>query len=141
MGQLFNRLRDFARTQMRTDTRVQDAERTISSDDDELRRIIEELHADYTEGRHHDASANASSDSRTFEASSLPSDVLKAHTMLNVSVGSSIDDIKKSYRRSIATWHPDRFVAATAEEQQRAHNRARDINAAYVTLRNHYGFR
>jgi molecular chaperone HscB len=61
--------------------------------------------------------------------------------VLNVPVGSSVDDIKKAYRTLIASWHPDRFASATANEQQQAHARAHEINSAYVALRNHYDFR
>ncbi len=142
MGQLFNRLRNFARSQVRSsESDLQWAERMVGNDDDELRRIIDELHRDYTEGR---STRDTGRTSQTHERSSgptMPQAVLKAHTTLNVAVGATVDEIKKAYRSSIATWHPDRFATATPDEQKHAHTRAHEINAAYVTLRDHYDFR
>lgn len=142
MGQLFNRLREFARAHGRTsDTELMWAERTISNDDDELRRIIDELHRDYTEGRSTQSSGSTQQSHADSSSRKAPPEVLKAHTTLNVPVGSGIDEIKKAYRSSIATWHPDRFASATASEQKHAHTRAHEINSAYVTLRDYYDFR
>lgn len=142
MGQLFNRLRDFARTQMRSDHEdLRRAQNILDTDDEELRRIIEELHRDHTEGR---TSSASDSDQQNRDQSAhgpLPTEVLKAHTTLNVPVGAGPEIIKKAYRNSIATWHPDRFATAAATEQQRAHTRAHEINAAYLILRDHYDFR
>lgn len=142
MGQLFNRLRNFARSQVRSSqSDLQWAERMVGNDDDELRRIIDELHKDYTEGRSARDSGRTSQTHERSSSSSVPPAVLKAHTTLNVAVGATIEEIKKAYRSSIATWHPDRFASATPDEQKHAHTRAHEINAAYVTLRDHYDFR
>lgn len=142
MGQLLNRLRDFARTQMRSggaDLRA--AQRTIDGGDDELRRIIEELHRDYTHGSNATRDEPREGPRRSSGATSMPANVLNAHTTLNVAVGASIDEIKKAYRNSIATWHPDKFATAAADKQRHAHTRAHEINSAYVTLRGYYEFR
>ncbi len=142
MGQLFDRLRDFARSQMRaSDAELRWAERTIGNDDEELRRIIDELHREYTEGGHSQRSNQSRQSTQQQATSKLPKEIVQAHMVLNVPVGSAVDDIKKAYRRLIATWHPDRFASATAKEQQQAHARAHEINSAYVALRNHYDFR
>lgn len=142
MGQLLNRLRDFARTQMRSEQEdLHRAERILDSDDEELRRIIEELHRDHTEGRYSSTHEHSKQSQRHAEPVALPAQVLKAHTVLNAPVGASPEVIKKAYRQSIATWHPDRFATATATEQQQAHTRAHEINSAYVILRDHYDFR
>ncbi len=142
MGQLFNRLRNFARSHARSsDSDLQWAERMVGNDDDELKRIIDELHKDYTEGRSTRTSERTSQTRERSSSQTLPPEVLRAHTTLNIPVGSSIDQIKKAYRSSIATWHPDRFATATPDEQKHAHTRAHEINAAYIALRNHYDFR
>jgi len=142
MGQLFNRLRDFARTQMRSEQAdIRHAERILETDDEELRRIIEELHRDHTEGTAHTERQNSHQYQGATEPPPVPADVLKAHTTLNVPVGAQPEVIKKAYRNSIAKWHPDRFATATAAEQQQAHTRAHEINSAYVLLRDHYDIR
>lgn len=104
----------------------------LSSDDDELRRIIEEL--------------NNESGSRTSQSAPppqqpphIPTNVVAAHTVLNVPVGSSHEHIKKAYRTSIAAWHPDRFAQADADTHAKANARAREITSAYQTLKTYYG--
>jgi DnaJ-domain-containing protein 1 len=142
MGQLLNRLRDFARSQMRaSDAELRWAEHTIGADDDELRRIIDELHNEYTESGHSKKNNQSRQTTQQTASAQLPKEIIKAHMVLNVPVGSTIEDMKKAYRALIATWHPDRFASATAKEQQQAHARAHEINSAYVALRNHYDFR
>lgn len=142
MGQLFNRLRDFARSQMRaSDAELRWAERTIGNDDDELRRIIDELHNEHTQNSQSEKNTQNRESAQQKTSPQLPKEIVQAHMVLNVPVGATVDDIKKAYRTLIATWHPDRFASATAKEQQQAHARAHEINSAYVALRNHYDFR
>jgi len=142
MGQLFNRLRDFARSHIATSgADIADAERMINSEDEELRRIIDELHRDYTENPNSHTQNNRHSQRHQDSTVSLPPDVIDAHRCLNVALGSEPEEIKRAYRGLIATWHPDRFASASANEQQHAHTRAHEINAAYMVLRDHYDFR
>lgn len=101
----------------------------LSGDDDELRRIIDELSRDNAPPRTPPQPPPAS----------IPSDVVAAHTVLNVPVGAPHDHIKKAYRTSIAAWHPDRFANADAQAHAAANERARTITAAYQTLKTFYG--
>lgn len=122
MGQLFNRIRNFARSSFSTELDREWAERILREDDEELRRIIDELPPVQPKRK-------------------LPADVLRAHTQLNIPVGASTEDMKKAYRTAIATWHPDRFAQASAEDQTKAQHQARAINAAYLLLKDFYQFR
>ena len=143
MGQLFDRLRNYVRSSVTSATRASDqswANRMVESEDDELRRIIDELSR---EG----ASASDSRDTRSGRSSSyhhraqpaeLPADVVKAHTTLNVPVTADASAIKQAYKAAIARWHPDRHVSAPAEQQAIAQRRAREINDAYATLKKFY---
>ena len=100
----------------------------LSGDDEELRRIIDELSRDsppWTPPQPPPAS--------------IPQHIVAAHTVLNVPVGSSHEHIKKAFRTSIAAWHPDRFARADAETHARATARAREITSAYQTLKSYYG--
>lgn len=115
MGQIFDRIKNIARayaSDVQNDSSW--AERTISAYDDEL----------------HQPPAN--------QPPALSREILKAHTTLNVAVGSSPDDVKMAYRTAISQWHPDKFVTASQGEQATAHSRAHEINAAYKALKNHY---
>ena len=143
MGQLFDRLRNYVRSSVSSRSNASErtwADRMVDSEDDELRRIIEELSR---EG----APASGASDTRSGTSSSsqhrkqppdFPADVLKAHTTLNVPVMADTQAINKAYKAAIARWHPDRHVNAPAEQQMLAHRRAHEINDAYATLKKFY---
>jgi len=143
MGQLFDRLRNYVRSSVssRTHTSEQSwADRMVESEDDELRRIIEELSREGApaSGNHDTRSDRSSSYQRREQPAELPADVLKAHTALNVPVTADAQAIKQAYKAAITRWHPDRHVSATAEQQALAQRRAREINDAYATLKKFY---
>lgn len=134
MGQIFDRIKRIAKSYGNDAEQSSSwTERLFSSDDDELRRIIDELSSG---GPMADAPPPPPPPRQT----SIPPDVLKAHTTLNIRVGATPAEMKKSYRSAISQWHPDKFVNVSPEEHTRAQQRAREINAAYITLKNHYRF-
>lgn len=131
MGQIFDRIKRITKSYSANSAADASwAENVLSQDDDELRRIIDEL-------------SNGGSNTSTPPPQSnpdIPAEVLKAHTILNIAVGAAPVEMKKAYRTAIARWHPDRFSQATATDHTNAQQRAREINAAYITLKTHYSF-
>lgn len=140
MGQLFDRLRDLAKSHLRDQASDRPRLDTRIDDDDELRRIIDELHRDY-ESSSRQSAPRSSTTEDSASTVRVPSDVLHAHTVLNVPVGSTTDMIKSAYKTAIARWHPDKFAHGDLQDQQQAHSRAHEINSAYMKLRDHYDFR
>ncbi|MFM8771541.1 MAG: DnaJ family molecular chaperone [Candidatus Kapaibacterium sp.] len=141
MGQLLNRLRSFVRTSVSSSRNEREsawADRMLNSDDDELRRIIDELNADASTSSHHSQSRPSAERPRQGASSAPPPEVLKAHTTLNVPVSADAAAIKQAYRSSIAAWHPDRHASASPEQQATALRRAREINEAYLILKKYY---
>ncbi|MFN4908222.1 MAG: DnaJ family molecular chaperone [Bacteroidota bacterium] len=146
MGQLFDRLRNYVRSTVSTRGPSGSwAERLIDSEDDELRRIIEELSGDGAPqpdtGRTRstsDASSRRDRPATEPPKAALPVEVQRAHTTLNVPVTADVAAIKQAYKKAIAEWHPDRHAGANAEQQALAHRRAREINQAYTTLKKFY---
>jgi DnaJ-class molecular chaperone len=146
MGQLLDRLRNYVRSTV--STRGSDsswAERTIDAEDEELRRIIEELSSEGAPppeaGRTRstsDASSRHDRPAAERQKAALPVEVQRAHTTLNVPVTADVAAIKQAYKKAIAEWHPDRHAGANAEQQALAHRRAREINQAYTTLKKFY---
>lgn len=134
MGQIFDRIKRIAKS-YGTDAHHSSAwtESMLSSDDDELRAIIDEL----SSGEPSNMPPPPPPPPRS---STIPPDVMRAHTTLNVPVGATHAEMKKQYRSAIAQWHPDKFVNVAPEEHARAQQRAREINAAYITLKTHYRF-
>lgn len=142
MGQLFDRLRNYVRASVPSGmvpNSTSWADRMIDSEDDELRRIIEELSREGAPAAgNSDTRSGATTSSRPRPAQALPPEVLKAHTTLNVAPTADVAAIRQAYRSAIARWHPDRHANATADEQAHAHRRAREINHAYATLKAYY---
>ncbi|MBU3699304.1 MAG: J domain-containing protein [Candidatus Kapabacteria bacterium] len=141
MGQLLDRLRNYVRASVSSGTGSSGkawADRMIDSEDDELRRIIEELSSEPARGATSGSATSDSSFRRSTPPPDLPTDVVRAHTMLNVPVTADAAAIKQAYKTAIARWHPDRHASSSAEEQARAHQRAREINSAYATLKKFY---
>ncbi len=141
MGQLLNRIRSFVRTSVSSSLNERDsawADRMLNSNDDELRRIIDELNADASSSSQGSQKHSGSERRRQGASSAPPPEVLKAHTTLNVPVSADAAAIKQAYRSSIAAWHPDRHASAAPEKQATALRRAREINEAYLILKKHY---
>ncbi|MEN9281554.1 MAG: DnaJ domain [Bacteroidota bacterium] len=141
MGQLFNRLRSFVRASVSDSTGSHGtswANQMLDADDEELRRIIDELNADASSTSSHRRQSPPRDNDRTGPQQQLPPDVLRAHTVLNVPAAADAATIKSAYRSCIAQWHPDRHSRATPEAQAHAHQRAREINEAYVILKKFY---
>ena len=124
MGQIFDRIYRIARSYLNDQSPGASpwADDLLDSDDEELRSIIDELQ-------------------NGPPPPNLPQEVREALAVFALSSDATAADIKATYRQLMTTWHPDRFVRSTEEDQQRAHQRAREINAAYVILRSYYAKR
>lgn len=93
------------------------------SDDEELRKIIEELR---TESR------TTGQQSRAPRTTGL---VEWAYRTLGLDPSASNEQIKAAYRRAIVQVHPDRLAHAPQQQQCDAAERAREINRAYAILK------
>jgi hypothetical protein len=63
------------------------------------------------------------------------SDDIKFAKVLGLEEPFEIEDIKKTYRKIIAQYHPDRVIAMGPEIQEVAEKKAKEINQAYEHLR------
>ena len=124
MGQIFDRIGRLARAYWNdaAPSSTEWAERLVSDEDEELRRIIEELQAEPP-------------------APSVPREVMEALSVLELQTGTDATVVKTAYRRLISQWHPDRHVNASTEAQVQARQRAQEINAAYLLITAYYGHR
>ncbi|MCS6999647.1 MAG: J domain-containing protein [Bacteroidota bacterium] len=88
-------------------------------EDEELRRIIEELHQP-----------------RTQPPPPRTSGIVEwAYRTLGVPPSATNAEIKAAYRRAIARVHPDRYASAPDQQRRWAEQRAQEINRAYAILK------
>ncbi len=57
------------------------------------------------------------------------------YTTLGITSSASDDDVEQAYRRMISDYHPDKVANAAKELRELAEVRAREINAAYETIK------
>ncbi|MCC6845096.1 MAG: J domain-containing protein [Bacteroidetes bacterium] len=116
-------------------TALESSERIIRSDDDELRRIIEEL-TEPKAGRRDEKKppADAKRDNKNDEL------LRKAAAVLGIATDASPESITAAYRRKIMQVHPDRVTGQSKEFQESARQKTIELNDAYKLFRDVKGF-
>jgi DnaJ-domain-containing protein 1 len=99
--------------------------KVFESEDDELKRIIDELNSDKSRNNKEQQSnyQNAEND-----------DVMKAFNTLGIPPNSDAQAIKTAYRNKMKEYHPDRFVKLDKELQEKSRIKSQAINIAYDVL-------
>lgn len=129
MGQIFNRLKNITKSYL-SDT--EDAEKVINSDEEDLKRIIEELNSEKKQQSEQKAESRPQTDTEMTEGWALG--------MLGLESGATIDQIKTAYKQRIKEYHPDRVETLGDEIKELAKKKTRDINSAYNFLKKTKGF-
>lgn len=123
MGQIFNRISRI----FKANAVKQDAGFILDDDDEELKRIIEELNQEY----------NPTDDTRkNREEFKAESGYSEAYRILGLSPDSNIEMIKKAYKDKMRLYHPDKLHGKNKEEIESALENAKKINQAYQALKN-----
>lgn len=119
MSQIFNRIKDILSSYgQEVPSGTEWADELINSDDEELRRAINEL-----------GGVGQKSNQR------VPEYVTRAANVLGVPVTASAAEVKKAYRAQVSKWHPDMFVRDGSAQQAEANKRTQELNAAYVIMK------
>lgn len=124
MGQLFDRFKKYVKSEIKFEDDIRKAERTINSEDDELRQVIEELN-NVKEKRE---STNKSDQSDKMTAG-------RAYSILEINDNASIPEIKSAYKVKLKEYHPDRVAHLGEELRNLAAIKTLEINSAYEFLR------
>lgn len=133
MGQIWNRITRIARATFNdVAPPTVAAERIIRSDDDELRRIIEEL-------------SNSKAEARQEQETPPPKrpngmTIATATIVLGVPPDAAPATITAAYRKKILQIHPDRVIGQSPEIQDAARLKTVELNAAYQFLKEQKGF-
>ena len=131
MGQILNRMFRIAKS-YRNDHNL--TNETSLSNDEELKRIIEELNE---KKQHHQNEAKRNKN-KVHQAKKI--DIEEAYGILKIDKNSSIDEIKSCYKKRIKEYHPDRLEKFGEELKELARIKTREINLAYSMIKNEKGF-
>lgn len=63
------------------------------------------------------------------------------YAVLGLPVTASVDEIRRSYRKLMSQYHPDRVATLDADSQRRATEKAKAINEAYQIIERRRGFK
>jgi DnaJ-domain-containing protein 1 len=128
MGQILNRFKRYVKSEVNSDDDIRKAEKMIGSDEDELRKIIEELKKEKQQ-------ANAKSSSDDNDGSPKMNAGL-AYSILDIPQNATIEQIKAAYRVKLKEYHPDKVAHLGEELKQLATKKTLQINAAYDFIKN-----
>lgn len=129
MGQLINRIKNFAKVQMSDIDSPQtiSADSIFDADDMDLKRQIEEA----ARGKSNQSSNKENNQKNTdYGKISFAS----ACAVLSVSQNATIDEIKSAYKKLMMEYHPDKVAGLGAEIKEVAERKTKEINAAYSFL-------
>lgn len=62
----------------------------------------------------------------------------KQFAVLHLTPTATQSEVRRAYRRLMMVWHPDRFARSDAAKRQEAHERTKQLVAAYAVLREHF---
>lgn len=142
MGQIFNRIKNITKSYIGDTEDLNHANRIIDSDQDNLKRIIDELNtkkdtksSSNSRQENHQKQANSNTANQT--ASFTLDD---AHKVLEINANTDIDSIKAAYKTKIKEYHPDKVQTMGKEIQEIANRKTKEINDAYNLIKKHRNF-
>jgi DnaJ-domain-containing protein 1 len=110
------------------------AKSSYSTDDDELKRIIDELNKK-------DGSKNSSGKSEPKQKSdNSKSNISDAYNILGVRHNATVQEIKAAYRAKMMDYHPDRTMNSSEEQKRIGLEKARQIINAYERIKTELRF-
>lgn len=127
MGQIFNRFKRYFKSEINSEDDFRKAEKMIGSEDEELRKVIEELNEVKKE-------ENRRNESQTSESSSKMNAEM-AYAILDIPQNATIQQIKAAYRVKLKEYHPDKVAFLGEELKQLAAKKTLQINNAYEYIK------
>ena len=144
MGQIFNRIKNITKSYINDTEDLNYANKIIDSDQDNLKRIIDELNSkeksksssnntNPNNGNHRNTNTNTSNQTSSFTLND-------AYRILEINSNSDIDSIKTAYKTKIKEYHPDKVQTMGKEIQEIANRKTKEINDAYNLIKKHRNF-
>lgn len=133
MNQIFNRIYRYVKTEFSRKSNHQ----IISNEDDELKRIIEELEQDSRNQKNNSKSTQNSNNyyNSSIDSSNSNSKIDEAFQILGLKRTSEKEQIKKAYKKKMMEYHPDRVGFKGDDIKEMARQKSVSINQAYEVLK------
>lgn len=110
-----------------------------NSEDDELRRIIDELNSGNNNNKSNEK--NTDNHSSNSNSSNYSIEYLKAINLLGVKPDADENEIRSAYIKKIKEYHPDKVHNLGEEIRKVAEKKAKEINQAYEYIKNYRNFK
>jgi DnaJ-domain-containing protein 1 len=133
LGQIFERIKRVTKSYLNDEDSSPRRNYTIPDEDDELKKIIDELGKDKSRSESGNQQTPRGKGSGTLDRD-------KALSVLGLSSKAGIDEIKSAYRKKMMEYHPDRVSGLGKDLQEIARKKAIEINLAYEFLGKTMGF-
>ena len=125
MGQIFNRIKNIAKSRKINDDFLNEFAGIDIDDDDDLKKAI-------------DDAANNSEADMNVDTKYTKMDKETALQILGLDVTADIDKIKQAYKQKIKEYHPDKVASLGADLQSLAIKKTQEINLAFEYLKNEF---
>lgn len=135
MGQILNRIFRIAKSYINSESDLSSANRIIGNEDEDLKKIIDELNRDKQRQSSGKSNQNQSSQSKNSDFS-----LNEAYHILGLKHDATIDEIKSAYKQKIKDYHPDRVANLGDELKNLAAKKTVEINQAYDLIKKHRNF-
>lgn len=135
MGQILNRIFKIAKSYINTESDLNSANRIIGNEDEELKKIIDELNQE--KDKQSSEKGNQKKSSQSFDTE-ITLDM--AYRILGLNLDASIEDIKTAYKQKMKDYHPDRVANLGEEIRELAAKKTTEINKAYEIIKKSKGF-
>lgn len=135
MGQILNRILKIAKSYLNTESDLNSANRIIGNEDEELKKIIDELNQDKHKQSSEKGNQNKSNQSYDSEIT-----LDKAYLILGLNRNATVEEIKTAYKQKIKDYHPDRVANLGEELRNLAAKKTTEINKAYEIIKKSKGF-
>ncbi len=126
MGQLFNRLRDYLKSE------VNNNEFEIYNQDDDLKSIIDELNKPRKDSEQNWEEQNTKNKDNLNDSKM---DLTKACQILEIPTDADVETIQNAYRRLVKEYHPDKVNNMGKEIRLLAQKKTIEINQAYEYIK------
>lgn len=123
MWQIINRISKLVQS---NSIRSNDAYQVLNQEDEELKRIIDELN--------NKKESSEKKSENTPNNHKINDELKKAFAELGVSPNADSATIKSAYRAKMKEFHPDRFVKLSQDLQEKSRKKSQELNSAYETL-------